>query len=185
MLVVRPQPGQAITIGAKLRKPIRLEHLQSLFTSDAAEDTQVAVQTRTPVSPRGATGRLLIAEDNLVNQRLSSRLAEKCGYSADVVSNGIEAVQAVRNNHYDLILMDCQMPEMDGWTATGQIRALEGPASQTPIIALTASATGDDREKCLAAGMDEYLSKPVTVADLQAAIGKVFQFRVDRIVPRF
>ena len=157
----------------RLRKPLRVEHLQSLFDSGAGEHARTAGQSPDRAAARGVLGRALIAEDNSVNQRLSARLAKKCGFAADVVSNGVEAVEAVRNNHYDLILMDCQMPEMDGWAATGRIRAMGGPVSQTPIIALTANAMGDDRERCLAAGMDEYLSKPVNLADLEAAIGKV------------
>ena len=113
---------------------------------------------------------LLIVEDNLVNQRVAARLVEKMGYRAAVVNNGLEAIQAVQREHYDLILMDCQMPELDGFTATAEIRRLEKPGSHMPVIAMTANAMRGDREKCLAAGMDDYVSKPVAFEDLRVLV---------------
>lgn len=115
------------------------------------------------VSPRG---RVLIVEDNLVNQRVTALLVEKLGYVADVVDNGEGALQAVQKNSYDAVLMDCQMPVMDGYEATRRIRASGERYEEIPIIALTAAALPEERESCLKAGMDDYLSKPVMQPDL-------------------
>ncbi len=113
--------------------------------------------------------RVLVAEDNSVNQRLIKRLLEKLGYDADIAVDGAQAVALSTATRYDIIVMDCSMPEMDGFQATAEIRRRQAEGSQPciPIIALTANAMAEDREKCLAAGMDDYLSKPVGMNDLR------------------
>ncbi len=114
--------------------------------------------------------RILLAEDNAVNQKLALRLLAQMGYRADLASNGLEAVQAVERQPYDVILMDVQMPEMDGLEATRQICS-RWPAGERPrIIAMTANAMQGDREACLEAGMDDYISKPIRVEELVRAL---------------
>jgi CheY-like chemotaxis protein len=113
---------------------------------------------------------VLVAEDNPVNQRLAIRMLEKLGYRAHIVENGEEAIAAVRKREYGCVLMDCQMPGVDGYEATARIRALEGAGRRTPIIAVTASAMQGDRERCIAVGMDDYIAKPMRLEVLRAAL---------------
>jgi signal transduction histidine kinase/CheY-like chemotaxis protein len=118
------------------------------------------------------TGRILVAEDNQVNQQVTQRILESFGLTVDVVSTGEDALLEAENNDYDLILMDCRMPVMDGYQATRAIRKLAGERGQVPILALTANATTADRQTCLDAGMNDYLSKPVMPGQLAASLGQ-------------
>jgi CheY-like chemotaxis protein len=115
--------------------------------------------------------RVLLAEDNQVNQKLALRILEQMGYRADIASNGIEAVESIERQTYDVILMDVQMPEMDGLDATRSIRKLKD-VTQPHIIAMTANAMEGDREMCIAAGMNDYVSKPIRVNELVEALLK-------------
>jgi two-component system sensor histidine kinase/response regulator len=118
--------------------------------------------------------RILLAEDNPVNQKLAVRLLQRFGAHVEVAPNGLVALQALRDAHFDAVLMDCQMPLLDGYEATRQLRA---PGSgvrnpKIPVIALTAHALATDRAKCLAAGMDDYLTKPINPNHLQKALAR-------------
>jgi CheY-like chemotaxis protein len=116
--------------------------------------------------------RILLAEDNATNQKLALRLLERMGYHADVAANGLEVLSALKRQLYDVVLMDVQMPEMDGLEATRQIRGEWSEACQPHVIAMTANAMQGDREMCLAAGMDDYVSKPIRVEELVGALSK-------------
>lgn len=122
------------------------------------------------MAPSKHSVRILMAEDNSINQRVGTLILQRAGYKIDLVSDGNEAIEACRRSPYDLILMDCQMPTIDGFEATRQIRAIGG--RQPVIIAVTANALVGERERCLAAGMDDYLSKPFQADQLVAIVEK-------------
>jgi CheY-like chemotaxis protein len=115
--------------------------------------------------------RILVVEDNLVNQKIAARLLQKAGYPCEVAETGVQALAALEGGRFDLVLMDCQMPEMDGFEATRRLRERErDTGAHLPVVAMTANAMEGDRERCLAAGMDDYLSKPIQIRDLFNAI---------------
>lgn len=113
---------------------------------------------------------VLVAEDHPVNRLLIKRMLEKLGYESTIVEHGMAAVQSALTGEYDMILMDCQMPVLDGYAATGEIRAQERNQERIPIVALTANAAAGDPERCIAAGMDDYLSKPIEMDALRSMI---------------
>jgi PAS domain S-box-containing protein len=171
---VEAEPGLS---NAFLMKPIR----QSILTFTIARllglllDTEYAnpkslEKAEDTVSDRKL--RILVAEDNPVNQQVAVGLLKRLGHLADVVGNGVEAVNAVRSFSYDLVLMDVQMPEMDGLEATGAIRKLSGERGRMPIVAMTANAMRGDDERCLAAGMNDYLAKPIDRSKLAEVIAR-------------
>jgi len=125
---------------------------------------------RAAPDPRNETLRILLAEDNRMNQLVSLKILLQLGYRADAVANGSLALEAMRNVHYDLVLMDCQMPELDGFEATRELRSREAGGERTPVIAMTADTLQGDRDRCLEAGMDDFLSKPVEPARLSALL---------------
>ncbi|MES2424531.1 MAG: PAS domain S-box protein [Pseudomonadota bacterium] len=161
--------GSVFWFTAGLGHSIRSHALPTLESQPAGDDRQ-------PVSARELTAlrsqwRVLVAEDNPVNQRVARGQLARLGLTADVAGSGAQALAAHENQPYELILMDCQMPELDGYAATNAIRVREAAGSPpTWIIAMTANAMVDDREKCLAAGMDDYVSKPVTLQALREAL---------------
>jgi CheY-like chemotaxis protein len=114
--------------------------------------------------------RILVVEDNLVNQKLALRLLQQMGYRADLASNGLEALESVARQAYDVVLMDVQMPEMDGLEASRRLNATYPSESRPRIVAMTANAVEGDREMCLEAGMDDYVAKPIRVDALMAAL---------------
>ena len=140
-----------------------------------AAGAPVAAPPSTPEPVTTRRGRLLLAEDNLINQKVAVAMLSGAGYRVDTVLNGAAAVKAVAETRYDAILMDCQMPELNGYGATAAIRAYEGTDRHTPIIALTAGARDEDRARCLAEGMDGYLAKPVNKAALLAVVARSFK----------
>jgi two-component system, sensor histidine kinase and response regulator len=119
--------------------------------------------------------RILLVEDNPVNLHVEVRMIERIGYATETAANGRVALERLAHSEFDLILMDCQMPEMDGYTATREIRRREGSGRHTPIIGVTARALTGDREECLDAGMDDYIAKPVMIEDLAALIDRIVQ----------
>ncbi len=149
--------------GVCLSKPIHREDLRtSLREALGLPQAVDAVAPHTALSPTEVeSGRLLLAEDNVINQMVAVAILTKAGYQVDTARNGAQAARAAASQRYDTILMDIQMPQMNGYQATAAIRAEAGASRNTPIIALTAGARGEDRAQCLEAGMDEYLSKPL------------------------
>jgi CheY-like chemotaxis protein len=184
-----------IGISAHLTKPVRQSELEEAITralgktptgeapaQPVAADQDVPASDTSRRSSRKARGglQILLAEDNPVSQKLAKRLLEKRGHRVTLASSGREVLQAVERERFDLILMDIQMPEVDGFEATARIRQRErGTGRQVPIIAVTAHATEHDRERCLEADMDGYISKPFLAKELDEAIEKALKAPTD------
>jgi CheY-like chemotaxis protein len=161
---------------AYLAKPVRQSHLHDTLVGLLAKDLapKAATATAKPTLDPGMAARhplrILLAEDNVVNQKLALRILQQMGYRADLAGNGLEAVESVQRQTYDVVLMDVQMPEMDGLEAARAICARWGPGQRPRIVAMTANAMQGDRELCLASGMDDYLTKPIRVERLVEAL---------------
>ena len=161
-----------------LTKPVKQSTLVETLVRALSDGQEAAAEAPEELSTRGAApsekpaaARILVVEDNTVNQKVALRLLEKLGYRADAVASGKEALESLRLMGYDLVLMDLQMPEMDGFQTSAQIRAREaGSGRHVPIVAMTAHAVEGNREQCLAAGLDDYLSKPVRLEDMAVVL---------------
>jgi CheY-like chemotaxis protein len=188
-LVALTSPGRTSTEELKLAnidtyliKPVKHSRLLACLASAVGEapvDNRIAKsdQPASQADPQSGKVLILLAEDNRTNQQVSHALLQKLGYQADIVAHGLAALEAFKAVPYDIIFMDCQMPQMDGYDATRTIRMQErssdqGSHAKPPvcIVALTANAMQGDREKCLAAGMDDYLTKPILLQELRAIL---------------
>ena len=172
---ISPEEPRAAGITDCCFKPVRQSRLFAcLANALLGPSTTPRTLAKALIAPslRPQQIRVLIAEDNTVNQMVTFGQLKKLGYSADVVPDGLAVLKALDRSHYDIVLMDCQMPEMDGYEATRRIRTRMGDFPQPHIIAMTAHAMQGDREKCLAAGMDDYISKPVQLKALAAALAR-------------
>jgi signal transduction histidine kinase/CheY-like chemotaxis protein len=162
-----PLRFQPLWVPLPIRRSRLLEALRRIVSNNPDDSLRLTAASR-----GDQRASLLLVEDNPVNQRVAVGLIRKLGYEVEAVSSGSEAIEAVRANSYQAILMDCQMPEMDGFEVTARIRQMEGDAATTPIIALTANALPGDRERCLEAGMDDYIPKPLQMARLAEVLGR-------------
>ncbi len=158
--------SQKHMIMGELTKPIRQTNvrdaLEAILQGKSCYKSETSILSAPRISPRAA--RVLLAEDNPVNQTVAIHMLKRCGCRVDLATNGDEATQLASRHHYHLILMDCQMPGMDGYEATQLIRKMPEPYNQVPIVALTAHAMQGDRQKCIETGMNDYLSKPLDQA---------------------
>jgi PAS domain S-box-containing protein len=160
-----------IGIEAGLSKPVRQSILYNVIADVAGRNHKRAISTKPrPRDDTTLTGRVLLAEDNIVNQKVALGMLKKLGLHAEVAENGQIALEKLASGHYDLVLMDCQMPVLDGFEATREIRAGKGGHPCIPIVAMTANAMAGDREKCIAAGMDDYIAKPVKLDTLRKTL---------------
>jgi signal transduction histidine kinase/CheY-like chemotaxis protein len=144
-----------------------------IITRHTLAEARATEQEEQPLRATFRSARILVAEDNPINQKLVRRLLEKSGCQVDLATNGVEAVEMWSKSWYDIVFMDCQMPQMDGFEATGEIRLREGSSgTRTPIVALTANTMQGDRDKCLQAGMDDFISKPFNSGALHRALDR-------------
>jgi len=177
-----------IGFAAYLTKPLKQSQLHDCLVTLLKErtsevDSKQPVTEHTIAEDRKMNFKILLAEDSLVNQKVATKMLQKLGCQVDLAGNGQEAVEMVQNSPYDLLFMDCQMPVIDGYEATAEIRKWESetqmaaspsdsPGVRIPIVAMTANAMKGDREACLAAGMDDYISKPIKTEKLQDALAR-------------
>jgi CheY-like chemotaxis protein len=177
-------PGSQLAVARSivqgtLGKPIRQSQLyNSLVNALAGRPVRVAQGQRRRAAASGSPAplppmRILVAEDNVANQKVTQLLLGQLGQRADLATNGSEAIRALQRQHYDVVLMDCQMPEMDGFETTREIRQQIPQHRQPYIVAMTANALEGDREDCLEAGMDDYIAKPVDRARMRAILAEV------------
>jgi signal transduction histidine kinase/DNA-binding response OmpR family regulator len=165
-------------LAAFLNKPVKQSQLYETLVQVVGGQPQKVKRSQTPRLQLDSTMaqrlplRILVAEDNMVNQQLALQLLRRMGYRADIAANGLEVLEALQRQFYDVVFMDVHMPEMDGLSATRQICQQRSPAERPRIVAMTANAMRGDREKCLRAGMDDYISKPIRVEELVRALNQ-------------
>lgn len=166
---------QELGCSGYLLKPIRQQELRDallLAIGTPAKEKKKQLITRHTLAECAESCRILLVEDNPINQKVAVKLLNKAGFSVDTANNGVEAIEALQNGSYQMVLMDVQMPEMDGFEATMRIRNSKMPYKDVPIIAMTAHALKGDREKCLEVGMNDYISKPISADELFEVIQK-------------
>jgi PAS domain S-box-containing protein len=167
---------RAAEIMVCITKPIKqsrfADRLAEIITGERQSSDQEGESGQAALAPEKSRARILVADDNLVNRKVALGQLQQLGYRAEAVASGIEVLEALEKREYDLILMDCQMPGMDGYEVTAEVRRREGEDKHTPIIAVTADAMEEARKRCLDAGMDDYISKPVKVEALAAIIDR-------------
>ena len=200
MLTSSAQRGEAESsqqagVSAYLTKPVRSDQLRKALRSTLGERDAgpsgrsarvVAADPGSATEPTASYGdspAVLVVEDNLVNQKVFLAMLRNIGYPADLAANGFEALAALELREYAAVFMDCQMPEMDGYETTRRLRLREGGERHTHVIAVTAGAMAEDRARCLEAGMDDYLSKPIKAKELAAKLGQLLDGAVRAVVP--
>ncbi|TME42743.1 MAG: response regulator [Chloroflexi bacterium] len=157
-------------VDVEIVKPVRPSHLYDMLqTVLASRGPEIGGEPHT-LAPQGRGARILVVDDNAANQKVGLRMIERLGYRGDVAATGADAVSMLGRGHYDAVLMDCQMPEMDGYEASRQIRHNERGGRRVPIIAMTADIVAGERDRCLAAGMDDHISKPVKLHVVAAVL---------------
>ena len=162
--------AREVGIPTYLTKPVRRERLLDAV-ADASRHEEPAAAAPTTAAP-GSAVRVLIAEDNAVNQLVIEKMLTKRGFAVDIAEDGLEALAKLATGSYAAVFMDCQMPNLDGYTTTGRIREQEGAGERLPVIAMTAHAMKGDRERCLEAGMDDYLAKPLRPEELDEVLAR-------------
>ncbi len=174
-----PHARSTGAFAAQLAKPVKASQLYNALVRLVAAEADVAekVEVASDVEPAASSLRILLAEDNAVNQKVALRLLELLGYGADVVWNGREALEALERRHYDVVLMDVQMPELDGLDASRRICERWPVETRPRIVAMTANALPEDREACFAAGMNDYVAKPIRPNELAEALSRAQPLR--------
>jgi signal transduction histidine kinase/ligand-binding sensor domain-containing protein/CheY-like chemotaxis protein len=167
----------------EITKPVRLSHLLRTLTGDTAQDTSTTLIAPTPPLMLAAGARVLVVEDQALNRDVAEGMLKALGLEVETAHDGNHALDMLARSHYDVVLMDCRMPVMDGYAATTELRRREGNGPRVPVIALTADTTSAAREACLVAGMDDYLGKPFSRATLRAALVRWIPAR-EPAVPR-
>ncbi len=183
-MIVDSEEAAGAGFAVRLTKPARVSQLHDAILRALAPPQVTSARPAQP-APRSSPsrGRLLVVEDNAINQAVAKGIAAKLGFDCDVAGNGLEALEALARRRYDAVLMDCQMPEMDGFEATAEIRRGPAPTNCVPIVAMTASALVEDRDRCLHAGMDDYLPKPIKAGDLDAVLRRILPAHIGAPAP--